>query len=183
MTAVTEIKEEVKIPTGVELTFEKNTLQVKGSKGVNTRVFWNPKIQITIQKDKVIILCNKSPHRAEKALLGTYAAHIRNMIKGVTDGYEYKMKTVYSHFPIKTAVEGNTFIIQNFLGERSPRKAKILEGVKVAIQGDLITLSGINIEQIGQTAANIERAAKVKNRDVRVFQDGVYIISGKGGKP
>ena len=91
------------------------------------------------------------------------------------------MKTVFSHFPIKTMVEGNKFIIQNFLGERSPRSAKILNGVKVDIKGEDVSVTGIDKEKVGQTVANIERATKVKNRDIRVFQDGVYRIS-KGGR-
>ena len=109
------------------------------------------------------------------------AAHIKNMIRGVTSGFEYKMKTVYSHFPIKTSVEGNDFVIQNFLGERYARKASILEGVKVVVKGDDITVTGIDKEKVGQTVANIERATKVRNRDIRVFQDGVYLIN-KGGR-
>jgi large subunit ribosomal protein L6 len=103
------------------------------------------------------------------------------MIKGVSQGFEYKMKTVFSHFPIKTSVEGNEFIIQNFLGERSARRAKILEGVTVEVNGEDVTVKGSDKECVGQTVANIERATKVKKRDVRVFQDGVYRIS-KGGR-
>ena len=102
------------------------------------------------------------------------------MIKGVTEGFEYKMKTVFSHFPIKTSVDGNEFIIQNFLGERSARRAKILEGVSVEVNGEDVTVQGTNKESVGQTVANIERTTKVKKRDVRVFQDGVYRVS-KGG--
>jgi large subunit ribosomal protein L6 len=105
---------------------------------------------------------------------------MNNMIHGVTEGFQYKMKTVYSHFPIKTNVEGNTFVIQNFLGERSPRKALILEGVKVEAKGDDVTVNGIDKEKVGQTVANIERATAVKRRDIRVFQDGIYRTS-KGG--
>ncbi len=90
------------------------------------------------------------------------------------------MKTVFAHFPIKTSVEGDAFIIQNFLGERSPRTAKILEGVTVEAKGENVTVSGIDKEKVGQTTANIERATKVKKRDIRVFQEGVYIISKRG---
>lgn len=67
-------------------------------------------------------------------------------------------------------------MIQNFLGERYPRKAEILETVKVEVKGEIITVTGIDKEKVGQTAANIERATKVKNRDIRVFQDGIYIV-------
>jgi large subunit ribosomal protein L6 len=90
------------------------------------------------------------------------------------------MKTVYSHFPIKTSVDGNKFIIENFLGERAPRTALILDGVDVQVKGDDVVASGIDKEKVGQTVANIERATAVKRRDIRVFQDGVYQTS-KGG--
>jgi len=183
MTEPKEIKEEVRIPAGVELTIQDRTVHVKGSKGSLSRKFSHPKVTLAKQDTSLIISCKQSPHRKEKALIGTYAAHVRNMIGGVTTGYEYKLKTVYSHFPIKNSTDGNTFIIQNFLGERSPRKAVVLDGVKVAIQGDFITVTGADIEKVGQTAANIERATRVKKRDVRVFQDGIYIISQEGGKP
>jgi large subunit ribosomal protein L6 len=86
------------------------------------------------------------------------------------------MKTVFSHFPIKTIVEGNQLVIQNFLGERFPRRADILENVKIEVKGEILILTSIDKEKVGQTAANIERATKVKNRDIRVFQDGIYIV-------
>ena len=98
------------------------------------------------------------------------------MIKGATKGFEYKMKTVFSHFPIKTSVDGNNFVIQNFLGERSARRAEILDGVNIEIKGEEITVRGVDKEKVGQTVANIERATLVKNRDIRVFQDGIYKI-------
>ena len=180
MAAVTEIKEKIKIPNGVEITIEEKTVHVKGEKGSLSRMLSHPKINITAKNNIVEISCMGSPKRKEKALIGTFRAHINNMIKGVTEGFEYKMKTVFAHFPIKTSVEGDVFIIQNFLGERSPRKAIILEGVTVEAKGENVTVSGIDKEKVGQTAANIERATKVKKRDIRVFQDGVYIISKRG---
>ncbi|MCK5112218.1 MAG: 50S ribosomal protein L6 [Thermoplasmatales archaeon] len=180
MPETTKIKEEIEIPNGVEVSLEEKMTHVKGEKGSLSKMLSHPKIDLKVKNNIVEISCSKSPHRKEKALMGTFAAHIRNMIKGVTEGFEYKMKTVYAHFPIKTSVEGNEFVIQNFLGERSPRKAKILENVKVETMGDNVTVSGIDKDKVGQTVANIERATKVKHRDIRVFQDGVYLISKRG---
>jgi len=170
------IKEEIKIPEGVQITIEGKIIQVKGQKGSLAKVLSHPKIQVSVSGNVVQIICAQSPRRREKALIGTFKAHIRNMIKGVSQGYECKMKTVFSHFPIKTSVEGNQLLIQNFLGERFARRAEILENVKVDIKGESITLTAIDKEKVGQTAANIERATKVKNRDIRVFQDGIYIV-------
>jgi large subunit ribosomal protein L6 len=171
-----DIKDEITYPDNVTVKFDKNTLTVESGENSLTRILSHPKIQLLV-KDKIITIYCKNPRKKEKALVGTYSAHIKNMIKGVTEGFEYRMKTVYSHFPIKTTVEGNVFEIHNFLGERSPRKAQILKGVTIDVKGDDITVRGVDKEKVGQTVANIERAAAVKNRDIRVFQDGVYRIS------
>jgi large subunit ribosomal protein L6 len=180
MVMIPEIKDKVIIPNGVTVNFDKGILTVKGQKGEFSKSFTNAKVELKINNN-LIEINSKNVRRKDKALLGTYVAHINNMVRGVSKGFEYKMKTVFSHFPIKTTVEGNDFIIQNFLGERSPRRAKIHEGVKVEIKGDNILVTGIDREQVGQTVANIEKATRVKNRDVRVFQDGVYRTS-KGGR-
>jgi len=180
MTKIADIKEEITIPDTVVVAYHNETLTLKGEKGSLSRIFSHPKININVN-DKVIEIQCKNPRKKQKALVGTYVAHINNMIKGVSEEFEYTMKTVFSHFPIKTSVEGNEFVIQNFLGERAPRKAKILEGVKVDANGDDITVKGIDKEKVGQTVANIERSTIVRNRDIRVFQDGIY-LTRKGGK-
>ncbi len=180
MAGIAEFKEQITIPDGVSATIENNIITIKGEKGEISRTFSHPKINIKINGNYIDIR-SKNVRRKDKALIGTFIAHINNMIKGVSQGFEYKMKTVFSHFPIKTSVEGKEFVIQNFLGERSARKARILDGVTVEVNGEEVTVQGFDKERVGQTVANIERATLVKRRDVRVFQDGVYRIS-KGGR-
>jgi large subunit ribosomal protein L6 len=177
---IPEVKEEIKLPEGVTATLENDILTIKGEKGELSRIFLHPKINMSLNNN-IVEIQSKNVRRKEKALIGTFVAHINNMIKGVTVGFEYKMKTVFSHFPIKTMVEDNTFVIQNFLGERAPRHAIIIDGVNVEVKGEDIIVTGIDKEKVGQTVANIERATAVKYRDIRVFQDGVYRIS-KGGR-
>jgi large subunit ribosomal protein L6 len=179
MAKKTEIIEKITIPENITSELENGILKIKGEKGELSRRFIHPKIDVKLNNN-VIEISSKNVRRKEKALIGTFVAHINNMIKGVTEGFEYKMKTVFSHFPIKTSVDGNEFIIENFLGERSARKAKILNGITVEVKGDDVSVKGIDKEKVGQTVANIERAAKVKKRDIRIFQDGIYRIS-KGG--
>jgi large subunit ribosomal protein L6 len=176
MTEESKIKHEIPLPDAVTASFEDNTLHIKGKKGELNRVFSHPDFTISVANDKISIQTKKF-RRKQKSLMGTYVAHINNMIHGVTNGFEYQMKTVYSHFPIKTNVEDNMFVIQNFLGERSPRKALILDGVTVKAKGDDVTVEGIDKEKVGQTVANIERATAVSRRDIRVFQDGIYLTS------
>jgi len=176
MTYIEKTKSDVKIPDAVTVKIENNIIKIKGEKGELSRYFSHPKIELKINNN-VLEIHGKDIRRKEKAIIGAISAHINNMIKGATKGFEYNMKTVFSHFPIKTLVEGNQFIIQNFLGERSPRRVEILEGVKVEVKGEFVTVKGIDKEKVGQTVANIERATMVKNRDIRVFQDGVYLVS------
>ncbi len=83
---------------------------------------------------------------------------------------------VYSHFPIQLRVDGDRLIIGNFLGEKKDRTAWIQSGVDVALNGDEVVVTGINKESVGQTAANIEQATRIKARDPRVFQDGIYVV-------
>lgn len=176
MTKIAEITKQIKIPENVDVTIEDGKVNVKGEKGELTRTFSHPSVTIQREDNHVVVGTNL-PRRKEKALMGTVVAHIQNMVKGVSEGFEYELKAVYSHFPIKTAVKDNEFVIQNFLGERSPRKAKILEGVNVEVQGDNIKVKGADKQKVGQTAANIEKTAMVKNRDIRVYQDGIYITN------
>ena len=180
MTKIADINEKITIPEAVNVSIDGNTLTFNGEKGSLYRVFVHPHINVQINGKNIEVIC-KNPRRKEKAIAFTFAAHIKNMMHGVSNGFEYKMKTVFSHFPIKTSVEGDEFVIQNFLGERSARHAKILDGVTVEAKGENITVTGIDKEKVGQTVANIERATKVKKRDIRVFQDGVY-RTVKGGR-
>jgi len=167
---------EIEIPEGVQVEIADNMVRVEGPKGKLERELSYPHISIKKEDSKVIVRC-ELPKKSEKALVGTFAAHIENMIKGVTKGFVYKMKVVYSHFPIKVSVKDGEVLIDNFLGEQYPRKAKIFGDVKVRVEKDDVILEGIDREQVGQTAANIEHATHVKNRDIRVFQDGIYITS------
>ena len=109
------------------------------------------------------------------------AAHIKNMITGVTKGFTYKLKIVFTHFPVQVTVEGDKVVIRNFLGERAPRVAKIMPGVKVEVTKEDVIVKGIDIEAVGQTAANIEQATRIKEKDLRVFLDGIYIYEKQVG--
>ena len=169
------IRKEVPIPPEVKVDKVGNEITVSGPKGDLKRHFVHPKLQLEVQSDTVSVYC-EFPRKEEKALIGTWAAHVANMIKGVTEGFEYHLKLVYSHFPVKISAKGDTFMIENFLGEKRARTAKILEGVKVSIEKDIVKVSSIDKEKAGQTAANIEKATRIKGYDSRVFQDGIYII-------
>jgi large subunit ribosomal protein L6 len=175
MPVAPKVTKTVTIPKGVSVSLADTTISVKGPLGELKREFYHPKISLTVSKDNIDIEI-LMPKKKENALVGTWEAHISNMIKGVTKGYKYTMKVVYSHFPVKTILKDNEFVIENFLGESHPRAAKIFGETKVDIKGDTITLSGIDLEKVSQSSANIELATKITNYDPRVFQDGIYLV-------
>jgi large subunit ribosomal protein L6 len=175
MTLTGTIEEKVEIPQGVKVKVEGSKVTIHGKAGELSRDFSHPKVKIGLIEDNVTISC-EYPKVKEKAAVGTFASHIQNMMDGVMGGFEYHMKVVYSHFPMKATVKGDKVIIENFLGEKSPRHANIVGKTKVTIKGAEVVLHSIDVEAVGQTAANIERACKIRNFDPRVFQDGIYII-------
>jgi len=177
---VSKMELEVEIPEEVDVNIENDAITIHGKRGsVTKRLPFDVKIE---KKDNKIIIHTGSKGRRGKAILGTTKGELKNMIKGVTEGITYKLRILYSHFPMNVKVQGDTVIIENFLGERHPRKSKILENVKVDIKGHEVVVTGIDKEMVAQTAANLEQATRIKNLDPRVFQDGIYIIE-KDGKP
>lgn len=170
--------ESIKTPDGIEVSVEGMVVTVSGPKGKISRDFAHSKLKIS-KKDSEIILESPSKGKRLTAEVGTIASHIRNMFKGVTEGHVYNMKVIYAHFPITVKVAGKDVLIENFMGERSKRVAKILGNVKVTVQGDELILEGIDKEEVGQTAANIHTATHVRKLDPRVFQDGVYLAGRK----
>ena len=174
-----DIIEKIEVPEGVNVEIEGFVVKVKGPRGENQRRFKKPGVEI--KKDgNFIVFTAKKPTRREKKMLFTFKAHIKNLLKGVNEGFAYKIKVCSSHFPMSASVEGDKILVKNFFGEKVPRKSTILDGVTVKIEGDIITVEGIDKESTGQTAANLELATRVSNRDKRVFQDGCYIIEKDG---
>jgi large subunit ribosomal protein L6 len=174
-----ELYQKIEIPEGVEVELNGNKVIVKGKEGVNEREFDISNL-ILEKKENEIIIGNKKATKKEKRKMNTLAAHIRNMIRGVQEKFEYKLKICFSHFPITVEVKENEALIKNFLGERVPRKMKIPSGVDVKVEKEIITVSSPSIELAGQVAANFENVTRISSRDRRVFQDGIFIISKAG---
>ncbi|XP_018027602.1 60S ribosomal protein L9 [Hyalella azteca] len=187
---VINTSQSVKIPEGVTVDAKKREVTVKGPRGVLKRAFKHVQMDIYVLKPS-----EKYPHgevkvekwfgtRKEVACVRTLCTHIRNMITGVTKGYQYKMRSVYAHFPINTVIDaaGKSVEIRNFLGEKHIRHVKMLPGVTVQVSKalkDELILEGNDIERVSQSAATIHQACKVRNKDIRKFLDGIY-VSEKG---
>jgi len=178
---VISMQKEFEIPEGVDVRIEGKTIEVSGEKGSLKRKFnhfYNIKVE---KKDNRLMISSDNDRRKVKAMVGTIAAHARNMVKGVTKGYTYKMKIVYSHFPITVKVEGNKILVGNFIGEKIPRVARIIGDAKVEVKGQDIIITGLNKEDVGQTMSSIEQICRITKFDSRIFHDGVYFTGEDDG--
>ncbi|MCK4313623.1 50S ribosomal protein L6 [Candidatus Bathyarchaeota archaeon] len=169
-----EVSKTIQIPDNVEISVDGRKVTVKGEKGALTRDFSHAPISIKLE-GKTVRIWAEWPRKKEAALVGTLYSHIQNMITGVRQGFTCKLKIVFSHFPISVKVKDKTILIENFTGERSPRKVRIMGDVQVKVLSEDVIVQGINLEEVRQTAANIEQGTKVKRKDPRVFLDGIYV--------
>jgi large subunit ribosomal protein L6 len=165
----------VKIPDGVKASLAGMHLRVTGTQGKLSLNVRFPQVTVTCGGNEVVI-ATESRRKEITAMVGTLEAHTKNMFRGVTEGYEYRMKVVYSHFPIQLKLQGNKLEIANFLGEKKARHARIEQGVTAKVGNDEVVLTGIDRELVGTSAANIEHATHIRDRDPRVFQDGIYMV-------
>ncbi|MGP8125252.1 MAG: 50S ribosomal protein L6 [Nitrososphaerales archaeon] len=170
----------IELPSGVTASLAGRTLSVKGKLGEAKKHFDKVNINLSVEGNKVSI----SPFSLKKkdnVIVNTVMSLVNNMITGVSKGYTYRLKVVYAHFPISVKTKGDEIHVENFVGERSPRVAKIIGACKVTIEGDDVIVKGVSVEDVGQTAANVELATKIKRKDQRIFLDGVYIYQkGEG---
>lgn len=170
----------VELPPGVTAALAGRTLSVKGKLGEAKKHFDKVNVNLSVEGNKVSI----SPFSLKKkdnVIVNTVVSLVNNMITGVSKGYTYRLKVVYAHFPISVKTKGGEIHVENFVGERSPRIAKIVGACKVAIEGDDVIVKGVSVEDVGQTAANVELATKIKRKDQRIFLDGVYIYQKEEG--
>ncbi len=180
MPKLDHVSHEINLAEGSSSSIAGDVVTVSNDGKSLSREFRHPKVTVTQGNSSLVVFCDL-PRRADKAIAGTWAAHLRNMVKGLEEGFEYKLRAVYSHFPMTLKVEGNRMKINNLFGEKVPRVAKLPwspSEVEVKVENKTeVTVKGSDREKVGQTAANIERACRIRNRDRRVFQDGIYITS------
>jgi len=176
------VERTVEIPEDVTVEVANKKVKVSGPKGILEDDLSHLPCTIAVENREVRVRASW-PRRAEIAMVGTAASRIRNMIKGVRAGFTYKMKIVYAHFPVTVKVfdKERKLLIENFTGEKTPRIVRIVGDSRVRVSGDEIVIQGINLQDVSQSAANIEQATKIKDKDQRVFLDGIYVFEKKEG--
>lgn len=184
MQAVSKLKyveDTVKISSDVQVSLNSpNTIIVRGKLGELTKSFINAGVEMSISDGLLKIRVYGRGRRAI-AILNTVKSIVKNMVTGVTTGFTYKMKIVQSHFPISIKVKGTEILIENFIGEKIPRRVVLPDGVKATVKGDEIILTGLDKEKVGLAAGLIENTTKVTYKDPRKFLDGIYLYEKKVG--
>jgi large subunit ribosomal protein L6 len=178
---IDELKETVNIPDGVEVKVEGNIIIATGQHGQARRSWIEPKVSIWVE-GKQVAIGSKNATKKQKRIISTMKSHVQNIIAGVKNNNEYKLKICASHFPMQVVMEGGKLVIKNFFGEKIPRKTELPKEVQIKIQGDRISVSGPDVEKVGEATSIIEQACRIANRDKRVFQDGIFLTE-KNGKP
>lgn len=159
----------MKIAEGAKASVEGLKVTVSGAKGTLVREFSHPDVKISLKGDELEVA-------GPLDMANTIKSHINNMAIGVVSGYSQKLKILYSHFPVSVEIKGREMLIKNFLGEKQPRRSRIMGTTKVEAKGQEVTITGPSKDDVGQTIANIKSATKIRNRDSRVFQDGFYLV-------
>ncbi len=170
----------VEMPDGVTVELQGRTLSIKGKKGEARKDFNKINVNIGVEGNKVVF-SPFSKKKRDNVIINTVTSIVNNMVTGVTNGFTYRVKVVYAHFPITVKTKGKQVLVENFVGERSPRVSEIIGDTKVTVEGDDVIVKGVSLEDVGQTAANIELATKIKRKDQRVFLDGLYIYHKEEG--
>jgi len=170
------VEEIIEVPEGINCKIQRKTVTFKKGDKEITKTF--DMIGVVFkQEENRIQISTKYPKKKIAAMLKTAAAHIKNMINGLQEEYVYKLAIIYSHFPMTVTVKNGFLEINNFAGEKKTRIAKITANTKVEVKGKEVIVTSHNKENAGQTAANIESATKVKGKDKRIFQDGIWITN------
>ncbi|KAI8646234.1 ribosomal protein L6, alpha-beta domain-containing protein [Parasitella parasitica] len=172
-------QDELAIPEGVTVTVKSRQVVVKGPRGELAKNLRHLNIEITIVGQKIKFVVHHGL-RKHVACIRTVRSLVNNMIIGVTKGFEYKMRYVYAHFPINVIINGNNDAVEirNFLGQKVVFHVNMREGVSVSAstgQKDELTLTGNSLENVSQSAADIQQSCLVKNKDIRKFLDGIYV--------
>jgi len=171
----------VDIPEEVELSIKSRVVSVKGPRGEMTKTFKHQSLEMTKVGNRVRV-DKWFGNKKELACIRSICSHISNMITGVTQGYRYKMRFVYAHFPINVTVVDNVIEIRNFLGEKRVRRVTLRGDTKAVRSKDVkdqLELEGNSIDDVSQTAAMVQQCTRVRNKDIRKFLDGIY-VSEKG---
>lgn len=168
-------EEIIDIPSDINVELKENKIILsKGDKKIEINLEW-PRIILKKENNNLIFRVYFATRR-DLRVFYTIVSKTKNAVEGLKNGYRYKLRAVYTHFPFKISIKGNKFIVENFLGEKSTREIEVPKEIKVKIEGQDIIVEGYDLEKLGNFAGLLESLTRIKEKDLRKFQDGIYIV-------
>ncbi len=188
MTKIVEIRKDVEIPDDITVTIDNKVITVEGEPLVDgkktkrklTKSFEHFDVVDITKEENIMVFTSYFVDRYKKSLTLNAAGVFENMIKGVREGYIYKSKIAYSHFPITVEpdLKKKEIVVKNLYGGRKPLKVKITgDDTVVSVEGDDVIITGIDKEAVGQTAANMKEICRLRGKrkkDPEAFIDGIW---------
>merc|ERR1711957_631731 len=170
------------VPKGIKISIKSKIVEVTGKHGTLKRDFKHLPIELWLANNNQEVRARMYFAKTKQlSALRSVCSHINNLFDGVEKKYEYRMRLVYSHFPINANITngGKTIELRNYLGEKIVRTVNMLEGVKVDKSGtkDELVVTGTDIDLTSRSAALIRQSCLCKHKDIRKFLDGVYVSS------
>ncbi len=169
-----EIESVVELPEGFQAEVQGRKALIRGNGKEIEKAFRAKGVSLSKENNSIKVV-GKPASRKMHAVVNSITSHLNNMVEGLKAEYTYRLAIVYSHFPMNVSVKGSVVEINNFVGEKKARVAKVVQGATVTVKGKEVLVKGNSKEAAGQTAANIENATKVKGKDKRIYQDGIFI--------
>lgn len=174
-------KKPISIPSGVTVDLREDAIVVTGPKGTISRL-QNPFVHIEKNADGLLSLSvEKELEKKERSLWGTYAAHIRNMIEGVTVGFKKQLEIQGVGY--RVAMQGKDIKLE--VGFSHPVIFPTPQGITASVEKNIITIEGADIEQVGKTTAEIRSIKKpepYKGKGIRYVGEEVRRKAGKAAK-
>ena len=174
------MEEKMEIPAGMDMSIDGQIVILKKDSKETKRVL-NREI-VASKENNTLILSTKDNKKEQRRNLRTFIAHIKNDIEGLINGFEYELEICNVHFPMSVTFDKakKEVIIKNLIGEKHPRLVKVPTEVEVEIKAPHIKIRAHNIEIVGQVAADLEKATKIRYKDRNKFQDGIFITKKPG---
>lgn len=173
-------EEKIETPEGCKVVSNDRIVTVTGPRGTETLDLRHMVLSIDVEESAVFVRLWNSPKK-RTCIVKTCASLINNMIIGCTKGFSYTMKAIYRHFPITMVIEnqGRRVVIKNFLGHKRDRVIDMIGNTvaKLGDEKDYLLIQGTSAQHVSQSAANISQLCVPKDKDLRVFLDGTFVVA------
>lgn len=173
-------KKSIAVPANVTVTIEGDTVKVKGPKGEDL-LRLHPNVHVSLEAGELAVTVNNPEEKQDRALWGLHRALLANMVRGVGQPFEKKLEMVGVGY--KVALQGRKLVLE--VGFSHPVEVELPEGITATVEKNVITLTGVNKQQVGEMAAQIRAIRKpepYKGKGIKYVGEVIRRKAGKAAK-